>query len=132
MANEQDEDRDFTTRIGPVDIDWPRALGFYGGIAVALALDVVAPELALFVAAVPLLKLLKRRRATRPERLVAAVLEGAAKPIGGDAEAVVRPAWSDDEEWQEEQRTERAVNVALEGPRDETSSWPAAPPSPPS
>ncbi len=55
------------------------------------------PPLGAFIALVPLLKLLKRKNASTAERLVAAVLEGAGKPVGGDAEGVVRPAWVDDE-----------------------------------
>ena len=98
MPDEQEEDRRFTTHIGPVVIDWPRTVGFYGGIAAALAFELVAPELALFVAAVPLLKLLKRKHATAVERVVAALFEGAAKPVGGDAEATVKPAWLDNAE----------------------------------
>jgi hypothetical protein len=95
--SDEDEDKAFVTRLGPIDIDWPRAVGFYGGIAAAVAFDLIAPPLALFVAAVPLLKLLKRQHASKAEKAIAAVLEGASKPVGGDAEAVVRPAWVDDE-----------------------------------
>lgn len=93
MPEEQTEDQPFVSRVGPIDIDWPRSIGFYGGIALAIAFDLIAPELALFVAIVPLVKLFKRPHATKPERLVAAVIEGAAKPLGGDAEETVRPAW---------------------------------------
>jgi hypothetical protein len=92
MADEQQEDRTFVTRIGPLDIDWARSIGYFGGIAAAVAFELIAPELALFIAAVPLVKLLKRRDATLPERAAAAVIEGAAKPIGGDAQATVRVA----------------------------------------
>ena len=96
MADEQKEDQPFVSRVGPVDIDWPRSLGFFGGIALAIAFDLIAPELALFVACVALVKLLKRRHATRAEKAVAAVLEGAAKPLGGDAQETIRPAWVTD------------------------------------
>jgi hypothetical protein len=86
-----EEDQPFVTRVGPVTVDWPRSIGFFGGLALAVAYELVAPELALFVAVVPFLKLLKRRHASRPERAVAAVLEGAAKPVGGDAESTIKP-----------------------------------------
>jgi hypothetical protein len=92
MADEQQEDQPFVSRIGPIDIDWPRSLGFFGGIALAIAFDLIAPEIALFVACVPLVKLLERQHATRPEKAIAAIMEGAAKPLGGDAEATIRPA----------------------------------------
>jgi hypothetical protein len=54
MSEEQKEDQPFVSRIGPVDIDWPRSIGFFGGIAIAVALELIAPEIALFVACVPL------------------------------------------------------------------------------
>ena len=107
MPEEQTEDQPFVSRMGPVDIDWPRSLGFYGGIAVAIAFDLIAPELALFVAIVPLVKLFKREHATKSEKLIAAVVEGAAKPLGGDAEATVRPTRLDDEH-EQAQKSERA------------------------
>ncbi len=97
MVDEQKEDEALVTRVGPVDVDWFRALGYFGGIALAVTFELIAPEIALIVAAVPLVKLLKRKNATRPERAVAALFEGAAKPIGGDAQAVVRPAWLDEQ-----------------------------------
>lgn len=49
-------------------------------------------ELALFVAVIPFVKLLERKHATTIEKALAAILEGAAKPLGGDAEATVRPS----------------------------------------
>jgi len=94
---DDDEDQPFVQRIGPIDVDWARSIGFYGGLAVAVAVEMIVPELALFIALVPLLKLLKRKRASIVEKFGAAVLEGAAKPLGGDAEEAVRPAWQDDE-----------------------------------
>ena len=90
---EQKEDQPFVVQVGPLVIDVPRTIGYYAGVAAALAFDLIAPELALFVAAVPLVKLLKRRDAGRAERAVAGVFEGAMKPVGGDAESVVRPQW---------------------------------------
>jgi hypothetical protein len=111
MSDEKKEEKKFVTRIGPIDVDWPRAVGFYGGIAAAVAFDLIAPPLALFVAAVPLLKLLKRRNATTAEQAIAAVLEGAAKPVGGDAEAAVRPAWVDDEDEKDEKVPDGTKNA---------------------
>jgi hypothetical protein len=98
MSGEQDEDKPFVIRVGGIDIDYAKSLGFYGGIGMAVAFGIVAPELAAFVALVPLLKLFKRKNAGIAEKFGAAVLEGAAKPLGGDAEEVVRPAWEDDQE----------------------------------
>jgi hypothetical protein len=96
------EEMEFVTTIGPVNIDWPRAVGYYGAVGLAVALDVVAPPLGLFIALVPLVKLLKRERATWGERLFGAVVEGAGKPVGGDADGVVRPKWVDEKKAREE------------------------------
>ncbi len=92
-------------RLGPVHVDVPRSLGYFGGIGLAVALDLIAPEIALFVALIPIVKLLRRKDATKIEKALAAVVEGAAKPLGGDAESTVRPAsrqeeplWEDDAE----------------------------------
>jgi hypothetical protein len=95
MAGDASTERSYVMHLGPIDVDWLRSLGYFGGIAVAVALDLIAPELALFIAAVPLVKLLRRKDASTPERMVAAVIEGAAKPIGGDAQSTVRVAGSD-------------------------------------
>jgi hypothetical protein len=86
------EDRGLVTRIGALEIDWPKSLGYYGGIGLAVAFELIEPPLAIFIAAIPVLKLLKHPREPWPFRVVADVLEGAAKPVGGDAESVVRVA----------------------------------------
>jgi hypothetical protein len=88
----QPEDRGLVTRVGPLEIDWPKSLGYYGGIGLAVAFEVIEPPLAIFIAAIPVLKLLKHPREPWPFRVVADVLEGAAKPVGGDTESVVRVA----------------------------------------
>ena len=95
MAQEQGGDlqegeANLVSRLGPVEVDWPRTVGFYGGLAVAVATELIAPPLALFIGAYPLLKMLNRPRAPRGVQIVAQVLEGAAKPIGGDAEGTIR------------------------------------------
>ena len=58
----------------------------------AVAYDPIPPPLAIFLAAIPLVKLLEQPRGPWPVRMVADMLEGAAKPVGGDAEATVRLA----------------------------------------
>lgn len=112
MGDEQKEEREFVSEVGPVTIDWPRTVGYYGAIGVAVAFEVIAPPLALFIAAVPLLKLLKRKNASSLERLFAAVVEGAGKPVGGDAEGVVRPTWIDREHEEERRKEEQAEHLA--------------------
>ncbi|HEY2514690.1 MAG TPA: hypothetical protein VGI39_27685 [Polyangiaceae bacterium] len=115
MGDEQKEEEEFVSTLGPIKIDWPRAIGYYGAIGAAVAFDVIAPPLGLFIAAVPLLKLLKRRNASRLERVIAAAVEGAGKPVGGDAEGVVRPAWVDEAKAEEEAKS----NGAAAAPRGE-------------
>ncbi len=97
-----DDDEEFVTTFGGVKVDWPRIVGYYGALGIAVACEVIAPPLGLFIAAVPLLKLLKRKRASLPERFVGAVVEGAGKPVGGDADGVVRLKWVDDEKAKDE------------------------------
>lgn len=104
MADDQQkEDEPFVTKVGPLHVDWVRSAGYFGGIALAVAFDLIAPEIALFVAAIPLVKLLKRKDASKLEKAIAGLFEGAAKPLGGDAESTVRPADNDQEPfWEDE------------------------------
>ena len=88
----QPEERGLVTRLGPLEIDWWKSFGYYGAIGLAVAFEAIEPPLAIFIAAIPVLKLLKHPRDPWPFRAVADVLEGAAKPVGGDAESVVRVA----------------------------------------
>lgn len=93
MAQEQDKNEQqqgMTQRIGPIVIDWPRTIGYYGGIGLATAFELIEPPLALFIAAIPLLKMLNHPGASKPTRFVGELLEGAAKPVGGSAEATIQ------------------------------------------
>src|SRR5262245_61651413 len=89
------EDAGLIERIGPLEVDWPQTVGYYGGIILAVAFDVISPPLGLFIAAIPVLKLFKRRGAPLPARVVSAILEGAAKPVGGDSDSTIRVAPSE-------------------------------------
>jgi hypothetical protein len=73
-----------------MEIDWPRSIGYFGGIGLAVAFEIIDPPLALFVAALPFLKMLNRPDARRPVRVVSQFLDGMAKPVGGDATSTVR------------------------------------------
>lgn len=84
------EERGLTSDIGPLEIEWPLTVGYYGGIALALAAGVIEPPLALFIAAIPFFKMLNRPDASRPTRVVSQVLDGMAKPVGGDSPAAIR------------------------------------------
>jgi hypothetical protein len=78
------------SRIGPIEIDWPRTIGYYGGIGLATAFELIEPPLALFIAAIPLLKMLNHPGASAPTRFVGELLDGAAKPVGGSSEATIQ------------------------------------------
>lgn len=73
-----------------LEIDWPRSIGFFGGLGVAAALELVPIPIALFVASVPFLKMLNRPRASTPRTFISHLVDGAAKPVGGDTEGTVR------------------------------------------
>ena len=83
------EDRGLTSRIGALQIDWPRSLGYFGGTAAAVAFGIIEPPLGLFIVAIPFLKMLNRPLAPLPVRFVGQMLDGASKPVGGDTEATV-------------------------------------------
>jgi hypothetical protein len=76
-------------QIGTVEVDVPRSVGYFGGLAVAVAVGFIEPPLALFIAAVPVFKSLTNTALPNAVRLVGEVLEGAAKPVGSDAEGVI-------------------------------------------
>jgi hypothetical protein len=94
MAEEEqdvnEQKQGMTSRIGPIEIDWPRTIGYYGGISLAIAFELIEPPLALFIAAIPLLKMLNHPKASKPVRFVGQLLDGAAKPVGGSAEATIQ------------------------------------------
>ncbi|GAB2963296.1 hypothetical protein LWP59_13545 [Amycolatopsis acidiphila] len=87
--------------IGPVSVDVPRSAGYFGGLAIAVGAGLIEPPLALFIAAVPIFKILTNSALPLPIRTVGELLEGAAKPVGSDAEGVVA--------LEDEQRTEPKV-----------------------
>ncbi|MCW2653841.1 MAG: hypothetical protein QOE41_3718 [Mycobacterium sp.] len=76
--------------IGSVEIDVPRSVGYFGGLAAAVGLGVLEPPVALFIAAVPVFKVLTNSALPMAVRLVGEILEGAAKPVGSDAEGVIQ------------------------------------------
>jgi hypothetical protein len=77
-------------RIGPFEIDWPRSLGFFGGVGMAVGIGLIDPPLGLFIAAVPFLKMLDLPGLPARARFMGQVFEGVAKPVGGDSEGTVR------------------------------------------
>ncbi|GHO85589.1 hypothetical protein [Dictyobacter formicarum] len=85
-----EQDIGLVSSIGSVEIDWPRTIGYYGGIGLAVALELIDLPLAIFIGAIPFFKMLNRPQASRPTRFMSQLLEGAAKPVGGDAEATLQ------------------------------------------
>ncbi|HET9891756.1 MAG TPA: hypothetical protein VFQ42_14755 [Mycobacterium sp.] len=76
-------------QMGSVEVDIPRSVGYFGGLVAATGLGLIELPLALFIAAVPLYKILTNTAFPRPVRVVGEVLEGAAQPVGSDAEGVI-------------------------------------------
>jgi hypothetical protein len=93
VGNNESTEKGLVSHAGPVAIDWPRTLGYYGGISVAVAFEVIDPPLAIFVAAIPFFTMLDLPRAPRPVRFVAQVLQGASMPLGGGGPASTGPFW---------------------------------------
>lgn len=89
-ATPNKQDRGLVSSIGPVEVNWPLTLGYYGGIALALGFELLEPPVAIFIAAIPFFKMLNRPDASKPTRIVAQLMAGAAKPVGGDAESTIR------------------------------------------
>jgi hypothetical protein len=77
-------------QVGTVEVDVPRSVGYFGGLAAAVGLGLIEPPLALFIAAVPAFKALTNTTLPRAVRIIGEVLEGAAKPVGSDAEGVIQ------------------------------------------
>ncbi|NMO88329.1 hypothetical protein [Actinomycetospora sp. TBRC 11914] len=116
MSNESTT---FGIRVGPVLIDVPRSIGYFGGVGAAVALGMVDPPLAAFIAAVPFFTMLTHRSLPVPVRVVGEALEGAAKPVGGDDDGYVQ--------LEDEQREdERARAVAAKVRRGDAVDHPDA------
>jgi hypothetical protein len=94
-------------RLGPLEVDVPQTVGYFGGIGAALALGLLEPPLAAFIAAIPVVKMLADPGSPIPVRFVAEIVQGAAKPVGSDADGTVRRAA--DRASHDTQQAERAV-----------------------
>jgi hypothetical protein len=85
-----DDDPKLVHRIGPLEIDWPRSMGYFGGAALAVAAGVIDPPVGVFIAAIPFLRMLDLPKLPTPSRFVGQIFEGMAKPLGGDSEGTIR------------------------------------------
>src|SRR5438874_3225075 len=79
-------------QVDPLQVVNPRTIGYFGAIALAVAFEVIEPPIGIFIAAIPFIKLLQQRQEPKATRFLGAVLEGASKPVGGDADATIRLA----------------------------------------
>lgn len=78
------------SHLGPLEVDWPRSIGFFGGIGLSVGAGLIDPPLGIFIAAVPFLKMLDLPALPNRIRFVSQIFEGIAKPVGGDSEGTVR------------------------------------------
>jgi hypothetical protein len=92
MEDEESAGPGMTVQIGRLQMDVPRSLGYYGAVMAAVAFGVIEPPLGMFIAVVPVVKMLGKWDLPWPLRLVAEVVDGAAQPVGGDARGTVRLA----------------------------------------
>lgn len=83
-------DRGLLVQLGPVTVDIPRTLGYFGGVGAAVALGVIDPPLAVFIAAIPAMKMLMNAQAPQPIRFIGQIFDGASQPVGGDAQGTIR------------------------------------------
>lgn len=88
MAKTEGEDP--TGRMGPIEMDWPRSAGHYGGVALAVAFEIMDSLAGLFPATIPMVKLRNRRPQPRAVRFPVQVLGGMSKPVGEDADGTLR------------------------------------------
>src|SRR5437016_4446783 len=100
----------FEVRFGPVAVDVPRSVGYFSGVALAVSVGVVEPWLGLFIAAVPFLKILTHHALPITVRAIGEMFEGAARPVGGDAEGTIR---LDDQDKTEEEAIDISSKAAL-------------------
>jgi hypothetical protein len=73
-----------------VEIDVPRSVGFYGGVAAAVATGVIEAPLGVLIASMPLVKMALNSRAPAPLHWIGQVFDGAIKPVGGDGQGTIR------------------------------------------
>ncbi len=89
-AEPADDERGLVSQVGPIEVDWPGSIGYFGAVMLATAFELIEPPLAVFIAAVPFIKMFTSPGTKRPVRLVSQLVDGASKPIGGDGEHTVR------------------------------------------
>ena len=87
MASRQ---KGMTARIGPMEVDVPRTTGYYVGVGAAVAFGLIEWPVAIFIGAIPLVKMMQSRRLPAPLQFAVHLFDGASQPVGGDSEGTVR------------------------------------------
>ena len=87
MAGKQ---KGMTARIGPMEIDVPRTTGYYVGVGAAVAFGIIEWPVAVFIGAIPLVKMMQSRRLPAPLQFAVHLFDGASQPVGGDSDGTVR------------------------------------------
>ena len=82
-------ERALSGRVGPVRVHWPSTIGYYGGVGLALAAGMIEWPVAVFIGAVPVVKMLKDETTPTPFRYFVDMFQGAAKPVGGDGDSMM-------------------------------------------
>lgn len=81
--------RSMNGRVGPVRVHWPTTIGYYGGVGLAVAVGMIEWPVAVFIGAVPVIKMLKDDTTPVPFRYFVDMFQGAAKPVGGDGDSMM-------------------------------------------
>jgi hypothetical protein len=76
-------------KLGPVRVHWPTTVGYYGAVGAAVAVGIIEWPVGIFIAAVPVVKLLNDRTAPKQLRYFVDMFQGAAKPVGGDGDSMM-------------------------------------------
>ena len=87
MATRQ---KGMTARLGPMEVDVPRTTGYYVGVGAAVAFGLIEWPVAIFIAAIPVVKMMQSRRLPAPLQFAVHLFDGASQPVGGDSEGTVR------------------------------------------
>ncbi|HEY0689736.1 MAG TPA: hypothetical protein VGD71_11915 [Kribbella sp.] len=90
MADEDSPEPGMAIRIGQLQIDVPRSFGYYGAVIMAVACGIIEPPLGLFIAAIPVMKMFGKWDLPWLLRFASEVVDGAAQPVGGEAQGTIR------------------------------------------
>ncbi len=47
------EEQGMVSQFGPIEVNWPRTIGYYGGIALAVGFELIEPPVGIFIASIP-------------------------------------------------------------------------------